>query len=178
MSKKIYKKIIVLGSIGSGKTSLSKKISKLHHIPVYHLDKEYWLPNWKRPDEKMWREKLNALSELDSWIMDGNYIESLDIRLKQADLVIMLDIHQKKCIRGIFFRTLKGIFFQRKDLNRGCRDAFNREYRGLIEWAKAFKKSYYPLLMDLCQQYKDVDIKIFKTRHRAKQYVKKELNNE
>ena len=48
--------------------------------------------------------------------MDGNYIESLDERLKQADLVIVLDIEKNKCIRGVFFRTLKGIFFKDKIL--------------------------------------------------------------
>lgn len=177
MSKKIYKRIIVLGATGSGKTSLSKKIAKFHHFPVYHLDKEYWLPDWKRPDENQWSDKLGELVKEDIWVMDGNYIDSLDIRLQRADLVIMLDIDPKKCVRGVFFRTLKGLFFQRKDLGKGCKDAFNQEYHDLIAWAKVFKKKYYPVLMHICQNYKHVDIKIFKTRHDAKKYVRKELND-
>ena len=97
MEERKYKRIIVLGSTGSGKTVLSNSISKRTGIPVVHLDKEYWLPNWGRPTQDEWIEKLSTLVNNEEWIMDGNYIESLDERLKQADLVIVLDIEKKQC---------------------------------------------------------------------------------
>lgn len=173
-----YKRIIILGSTGSGKTHLAKMISKTKKIPIYYLDKEYWLPNWRRPSEQEWKKKLMEITNNESWVMDGNYIETLDIRLSRAELVIMLDINQKKCLRGVFFRTLKGLFFKRKDLGYGCKDSFNHEYMELIKWAKQFKKIYYPQLIEICKKYPNIEIKEFKSRKEAKKYVKKELNNE
>lgn len=175
MEKKKYKRIIVLGSTGSGKTVLSNSISKKTGIPVIYLDKEYWLPNWERPTQKEWLDKLSILVKNEEWIMDGNYIESLDERLKYSDLVIILDIEKNKCIRGVFFRTLKGKFFKRPDLNEGCHDSFNVGYHELIEWAKLFKTDYYPALMHKCFQYSNVDIQIFRTRKGAHDFVQRIL---
>lgn len=178
MPNKKYQRIIILGSIGSGKTELARRINKRHKIPVYHLDKEYWQPNWSRPDEKEWQQKLLNLTSKRTWVMDGNYIESLEIRLSKAELVIMLDIEKKICIRGLFFRTLKGLFIKRNDLGKGCKDSFNKGYNDLVEWAKQFKEKYYPELLKKCYLYPNVDIKIFKTRKDARKFVEKELNNE
>ena len=107
ISNKKYEKIIVLGAGGSGKTTLAKKLSKKSGIKVYHLDKEYWLPNWQRPDNEQWKSKIEKLAKQDSWIMDGNYIDTLDIRLSSADLVIMLDIKTSICVKSIFLEQSK-----------------------------------------------------------------------
>ncbi len=178
MTSNKYKRIIILGAGGSGKTNLSKKIAKIHKIPLYHLDKEYWLSGWKRPNESEWVEKLKGLVEKDAWVMDGNYIDTLDIRLEKADLVIMLDIEKKICVRGIFFRTLKGLFIRRKDLSIGCKDSFNQEYHELVSWAKSFKEKYYPQLMGKCKQYPNVEVKLFKKRKQAKKFIKRNFTDE
>ena len=90
-------------------------------------------------------------------------------------MLVVLDIEKNKCIRGVFFRTLKGIFFKRQDLNEGCHDSFNTEYRELITWAKLFKTNYYPALMHKCFQYQNVDIQIFRSRKGAHDFVQKIL---
>lgn len=41
-----YKKILIIGCGGCGKSTLAKQMGKLFDIPVVHLDKLYWLPNW------------------------------------------------------------------------------------------------------------------------------------
>lgn len=168
-----YKRILILGSIGSGKTTLANSIQKKKKLSVYHLDKEYWLPNWTRPDFQIWEEKIAKFVSEEEWVIEGNYIETLPSRLERADLVIMLDIPTRICIRGLFWRTLKGQFFRRKDLGVGCKDAFNKAYQELVEWAKSFKTIYYPALMQVISQYPQVDVKIFKTRSSAKQFIER-----
>lgn len=176
MVDKKYKKIIILGAAGSGKTTLSNKISKQTGIQVYHLDKEYWLPNWERPEHSKWLEKLNELVKEDAWIMDGNYIESLEPRLEKADLVIVLDIKPADCVRGIFWRTIGGLFYRRKDLGDGCYERFNKKFAELVEWTKVFKTDYYPYLMKKCFKYNNVDIFIFQSRKGAKKLIKQIVN--
>lgn len=173
MNNKKYKKIIILGAGGSGKTTLAKYIAKEINIDAIHLDHEFWLPNWERPDEMQWRKKLAKLCENDSWIMDGNYIDSLDIRLDKADLVIMLDIKMSTCVNSILLRTLKAQFIKRKDLAEGCKDRFDKSKRNFVKWTKQFKTAYFPQLMDLCIKYPNVDLKLFKTRKSAKEFVER-----
>lgn len=178
ISNKKYEKIIVLGAGGSGKTTLAKKLSKKSGIKVYHLDKEYWLPNWQRPDNEQWKSKIEKLAKQDSWIMDGNYIDTLDIRLSNADLVIMLDIKTSICVKSIFFRTIKGFFVKRVDLGSGCNEQFNQAYYEFIDWVKVFKKDYFPKLIDVCIKYPHIDLKIFRTRRSARKFVERMIDDD
>ena len=41
-----YNRIIIVGSGGSGKSWLSKQIAGFTGHPLYHLDNEFWRPNW------------------------------------------------------------------------------------------------------------------------------------
>ncbi len=170
---KKYKRIIILGSGGSGKTTLARFIGKKLNIPVYHLDKEYWLPNWERPDEKEWEERVKTLIKEPSWIMDGNYIDTLDIRLNEADLVIMLDIKKSLCVASVIYRNIKGHFVKRTDIGDGCKDSFDKHFFDFISWVKAFKTSYYSKLINLCIEYPNIDIKLFTTRKGARQFIER-----
>lgn len=173
MRIKRYQRIVILGSGGSGKTTLANYLHKKVGLPVIYLDKEYWLPNWVRPDNDIWRNELEEMVQADSWIMDGNYIDSLDIRLKKADLVIMLDIKPSICISSVFFRTLIGHFFRRNDLSDGCTDKFDDNYKHFVEWVKDFKNTYFTQLIDLCLRYPNTDLKLFTSRKHARKFVRK-----
>ena len=82
------KKILVLGSPGAGKTFFSNDLSKKIGIETIHLDDYYWLEGWKHLNADEWKNLLIMLMERDSYIMDGNYIESLDLRIGYVDTII------------------------------------------------------------------------------------------
>ena len=42
-----YRKVIVLGNNGSGKSYFSKKLADKTKLPLIHLDLLYWLENWE-----------------------------------------------------------------------------------------------------------------------------------
>jgi len=47
-----YNKIILIGSAGAGKSWMSKRIFEITDYPLYHLDVEFWCPNWKKHPKK------------------------------------------------------------------------------------------------------------------------------
>ena len=104
----IGRRIVVTGLAGSGKSTFSLALGARTGLPVIHLDLHFWQPGWKAPSEAEWREKQRTVLAGDAWIADGNYHETLDLRLQLADTVVVLDLPWWLCssralVRG--FRT-------------------------------------------------------------------------
>ena len=63
-----------------------------------------------------------------SWIMDGNYAESFDVRFSKSDTIIYLDYSSLKC----FFRVLKRIINDygktRPDMAPGCVESIDFKF--------------------------------------------------
>ena len=96
--------ITLTGNLGSGKSTLGKKFSKILNIPVYHLDNIYWKPNWVNISKEEFDEKLNELLSLDEYIIEGNYNRTLDLRLEKCDLAIFLDFNRFTCLVSVIKR--------------------------------------------------------------------------
>lgn len=168
MSK--YKRILIIGSAGSGKTYLSHILSKKLDIEVTHLDKIYWLPNWEKQPVTFCEDLTRELVVPDEWIFDGNYIQTLDIRLEKADLVIFLKVNRFKCIASLFKRKrlTKKHLIDRDDLAVGCVDKLDCSF---LKWAFTFNNDYAPKLLEVINKYPDVDLKVFNTREDALEFI-------
>jgi|ERR1700722_18631725 len=99
-------RIMVVGPPGSGKSRLSATLAAQLDLPLLHLDDYYWLDRWERPQPDLWLRTLELLVSGQEWIIDGNYSESLAIRLAAADLVILLDVGGWRSVLGLLRRTL------------------------------------------------------------------------
>ena len=55
-------KINVVGTSGSGKSTVSKRLSQILDIPYIEMDKIFWGPNWYWPtDEEFFGKLRNTL---------------------------------------------------------------------------------------------------------------------
>lgn len=97
-------RIAVIGCPGAGKTMFSTSLNQLLNKPLYHLDLLYWKNNWQRTENVKWDELVKLLSEQSDWIIDGNYIDTLEIRIKHADIIILLDYNTSHCLINSFKR--------------------------------------------------------------------------
>ncbi len=52
------KRVLVLGSGGSGKSTFSTKLAKKTGLPLVHLDRLYWKPGWTMPEKEDWYNEL------------------------------------------------------------------------------------------------------------------------
>ena len=119
------KKIIVIGSSGAGKTYFSKRLSKTLNIELIHIDRVYWGPGWTEPTINEWKATLAQILSRESWIIDGNFTNSLDMRLAACDTVIFLDIRRTLCTWRVIRRTLRFYRRRRPDMANECYERFD-----------------------------------------------------
>jgi adenylate kinase family enzyme len=86
------RRIVVIGPLGAGKSTLALKLGSLLGISVHHLDWLYWGDTWTPTPPAEWQALLDRIVAGESWIIDGNFTSSLPQRLAAADTVIYLDI--------------------------------------------------------------------------------------
>ena len=118
-------RIMVVGNAGAGKSTFARRLGGKLALPVIHLDSHFWRPGWQIPETKAWRQQLVALAASPAWVMDGNYINTFDIRMPRADALVWLDYQRGACMRRVLMRTIMGYGLTRSDLAEGCPDRFD-----------------------------------------------------
>jgi adenylate kinase family enzyme len=135
-------RVMVVGSPGAGKSTLSRRLAALTGLPLKHLDAEYWLPGWTEPDPADWRAKQADLVNGDRWIIDGNYGSSLAVRIARADTVVHLDYCTAVCLWRALKRIVTTFGRVRADSAEGCPEQFDPAfiaYIALFRWRKRAK---------------------------------------
>lgn len=125
----VMTRILVLGSPGAGKSTFSRRLAAVLGIPVIHLDAHFWKPGWEKPEREAWIETQRELIESsESWIMDGNYGSTIDVRLRAANTVILLDVPRYICLHRVLKRWLRYRNSSRPDMAEGCTEKVDLEF--------------------------------------------------
>lgn len=152
---KCGKRIVILGSGGSGKTTFSNELSMLLRIPVVHLDSLYWKDNWASQSKEEWEKIQKDIVSAKCWIIDGNYWETLDIRLSQADTVLFMDTSKWICIMRILKRWISNYGRVREDFANGCKERIDI---GFLRTIWKFPKKYKQSLLSKVAEYSNVNL--------------------
>ncbi len=118
-------RIMVLGCCGAGKSTFARKLHDITGLELIHLDQHYWQPNWKEPPQKDWELLVLALSNRQSWVIDGNYGGTMDIRIQRADTIIYLDYPTLKSFWRVILRIIKNWGKSRNDMPSHCPERFD-----------------------------------------------------
>lgn len=163
--------VLVLGSPGSGKSTLSLAISKKINVPVIHLDQHFWQAGWVETEADDWRDKVLELSQRSSWIMDGNYRATMDLRLSKADTVIFLDTPRVICLWRVTVRFLLTTFRidrTRADMAVNCPERLDT---GFLEYIWKFSRAHGGRLMKSLSHFEGTMITL-KTKKDVATYIK------
>jgi adenylate kinase family enzyme len=108
------RRISIVGTIGSGKTTCAREVSERLGIPHIELDSLHWEADWVEAPNAVFRERAMQSLQSDSLVVDGNYHQVRGIVWSRADTVVWLDYKFRTIMRRLIRRTLGRIFTQEK----------------------------------------------------------------
>lgn len=154
------RKIIVIGCPGAGKSTFARGLAEKTGIDLYHLDAIYW----KKDCSHISRAKLIAeqkkILKKDNFIIDGNFKSTLEMRVREAELVFLFDLPTDVCIFGATHR--RG---NRPEMPCDLPD--NDE---LLDFIRNFNKDIKPIIDALLKKYNSKVI-TFHSHKEAEKYL-------
>ena len=120
------RRIVILGTSNSGKSTLAVALAGRLALPVVHLDRLRHLPhtNWEiRPPAEFKRLHDAAIDE-PAWVMEGCYSELMPQRIARASAILVIDAPLATRYRRYLFRTL--FEEERAGALEGGQDRLNR----------------------------------------------------
>lgn len=99
-------RINVVGTAGSGKSTVGKRIAERLNVPYIQLDELFWKPNWAESTDEELFPKLEKALSADDWVLDGNYSRTQPIKWKRVQMVVYLDLPFHIVLYRIIKRSL------------------------------------------------------------------------
>ena len=163
------KRVLVIGSGGAGKSTFARRLGERLGLPVVHLDKVYWNAGWVETPKDEWRRKVEELCAGESWVMDGNYSGTLEIRLAACDSVVFLDLPRAVCAWRIVKRALIYRHRGRPDMAEGCQERLNAEF---LLWVWNYRKRSRPKVLGrLAEQSDSKEIFILRSNAEVEKFL-------
>ncbi|GHF62998.1 adenylate kinase family enzyme [Deinococcus metalli] len=103
------RRILVVGTTGSGKTSFARALAARLRVP--HGEQDAWnhQPGWQPAAPEEFRAQVAAFTAHRAWVMDGNYGKARDIGWARADTVVWLDYPGPVVFWRVLTRTLRRV---------------------------------------------------------------------
>lgn len=100
-------RISVVGTTGSGKTTLSQRLADCLGVPHVELDALHWGPNWTELDTETFRDRVARIVARDAWVIDGNYSAVRELVWGRAQAVVWLDYGLPTILGRLVWRTAR-----------------------------------------------------------------------
>lgn len=98
------KRVIILGCPGSGKSTFARSLRAKTGLPLVYLDQLFWNADKTHLEREAFAQRIRQAMAADSWIIDGNYSGTLEMRLRECDTVFFLDYDLETCLTGVAAR--------------------------------------------------------------------------
>lgn len=157
-------KVLVIGCPGAGKSTFARQLCKKTNLPLYYLDMIWHKPDQTNVTPEEFDAGLNEMLHTEKWIIDGNYLRTLAMRLQACDTVFLMDYPLSVCLAGAKARIGQA----REDLP-WVETEFDETFE---QWILDFEKDQLPQIYKLIEPYKNSkNIIIFKNREEADKYL-------
>ncbi len=163
------KRIMIIGSGGAGKSTLARQLGEQLQLDVYHLDALMWRPGWVMAPRE---ERINIQQQLvkkDEWIIDGNFGNTLDLRLQEADTVILIDLPRIVCVYRVLKRVIRYRGTTRPDMGASCEEKLDFAF---LKWVWNFPDIQRPEMLKRISQFShEKQIIVLKSRKDVENFI-------
>lgn len=122
-----YKKILIIGDAGRGKTAMAQKLSEKVNIPYYSMDNITWIKKFnEKRNTKDSIDKTDQIYSLNQWIVEGSSNYLIKPGINKAEIV--------------FYLTFKNILAQWWSL---IKRHHKRENETLLQLLKLLRHVFY-----------------------------------
>ncbi len=132
-------------------------------LTLYHLDLIYHKQDRTTVTREEFDASLSRILEKDSYIIDGNYGRTIEIRIKECDTVFLFDLPTEVCLDGVRSRIGK----KREDMP-WVEEEFDPEFEEII---RGFRNGKLPEIYALLEKHKGKNVIVFKSREAADTYL-------
>jgi adenylate kinase family enzyme len=170
------RRIVIIGSTGSGKTTLANRLACTLNLSHVELDALYWGPNWADTPEDEFRRRVREALSGSRWVIDGNYGQVRDITWGRATDLIWLDYSLMLIWSRLFRRALQRIL-QKEELWNGNRESWRGQFfsrDSLFLYAYTSRKRHhqtYPVLFSQ-PKYAHLQVEHFRSPEETASWLK------
>ena len=157
-------KVLVIGCPGAGKSTFARALRDRTGLPLCYLDCLWHRPDGTTVTRETFDEALSQVAAGPAWIIDGNYLRTMEPRMQAADTIFLLDYPLEVCLAGAQSRV--GTWHE--DLP-WLETEFDPEFR---QYILNFGQDQFPRMLRLLESYRPGrEIHIFRARAEAKAYL-------
>ena len=156
MNSVLHPRYVVIGTTSSGKSTLAQALAEKINANCIDLDHLHWEPNWVEAPDDVFRQRVEAATDVTAWVVAGNYHSVRDIVWRKAQAIIWLDYPFHIVFWRLFTRTLRRVITKEKLFSGNVENFWTQakfwSNDSLFNW---FFKTYwrrkreYPILFSL-----------------------------
>ena len=168
------RRVHVIGTSGSGKTTVVRAIADKLGIRHIELDAINWQPEWTDLPKDEFYDRVKEATEEGDWTIDGNYRVVRQLLWDRVDTIVWLDTPFILVFLRMLWRTIRRIVTREKLWNRnieGIDALIGKDSMPLwvLKTHKMRREEYPPLLAS--PELSHVDIKVFKSLKEANNWI-------
>jgi adenylate kinase family enzyme len=170
---KRVKHVAILGPAGAGKSWLSRSLSEAIRVPVIHLDRLYWQPNWVPMPEPEWEALLRREVVRESWIADGIQEGRVfpQLWLDAADTIVFIDASTLSCIWRVTRRRFDAS--DGPEMPADCKPApFYRAFAKFLRLQWLYRRKVRgELLADLARRQERQQVAVLRSEEEVRRFL-------
>jgi adenylate kinase family enzyme len=130
-------RVAVVGTSGSGKTTMAQRLAERLGVPHVELDALHWGPEWTPAPRDVFRQRVAQALCGHAWTTDGNYSAVRDVVWSRAEAIVWLDYSLQVILWRVTTRTFRRVITQEtlwgENRERISTSFFSRD--SIILWA-------------------------------------------
>lgn len=120
------------------------------------------------------REILDELLNKEFWIIDGNFMSTMESRIEKSDTVIFLDFSTIVCLFRVIKRRFQYINKTRPDMNPNCPEKIDLAF---LLFVIGYRMNNRKKVKDILKNNEDKNIIILKNKKEVNKFIDELKNN-